>query len=132
MKYNYCDQLTFIKLKKRLHQFGQLDFRICSDSMCPLIEVGKKIIVAPLDEPLHPFRIIVFWTGKRLIAHYVWHENRINIFKRKTILTRSLKRPYESDLPIDVENILGVVSNYKISLLSKFFISFRCILKGAL
>lgn len=132
MNFNHCDQLTFIKLKKRLQKLSQLDFNICSGSMAPLIMVGDQISVKPIEQDLSPFDIIVFWNGEQLIAHFVWHKNRIKVFKKESVITRSLQNPYENDLPINEENILGYVTNFEISTFTKISIFLKCIIKRAL
>ncbi len=132
MSDKHCDQFTFVKLKKRLHSFGELKFKIATDSMYPLICIGDEIEVFPVDRDFRAFDIIVYWDGEKLMAHYVWHVNNLKIKNQTSLLTRSLKNQYENDLPIPVDNILGFVHNFKLSTFKRILITFKCVLKKCL
>lgn len=121
---NRCDQITFLKYKKRLAATGKLEFPVATNSMEPLIEVGSIINVSKITDPLDSFDIVVYWTGEILMAHYIWNAYNID----NTILTRSLLNPIENSEPISKKYILGIVTNYRISFMTRVKIYFKCFL----
>lgn len=121
----YHDQESFDELKKRIKKDGFLGIRIISDSMVPFINVGEEVMVSEFIEPkqLQRFTPILYWDGRKLICHYYWNESKLtNAEGKKTIITRSLKESKSNDIPIPLENILGIVVGRNISLVRKLFI----------
>jgi signal peptidase I len=113
------------ELQESLADHGMLAFPIVSGSMEPLIKVGDTIIVEPSSTPLQPFDIVVFRREDKLICHYVLHLNRLpGPDGLARIITRGLNSNSE-DFPVAVNEILGRVTNFKIS----FFMRFRQALK---
>jgi hypothetical protein len=89
---------------------------IISGSMEPLIKIGGKISIAPITESFKKFDIIVFWNGRFLICHYIWHLNELMVpgSNGRNYITRGLRHRRE-DLPCASENILGKVTSHKLS-----------------
>lgn len=92
--------------------------KIVSDSMLPLIPVGAEIFLRKInkDEKFKVFDILVFKQNERLICHLFWHQNQF--FDKDMIITRNLKAQ-EYDHPFERRMILGVVTNYRMSLFLK-------------
>jgi hypothetical protein len=85
--------------------------------MAPLLPVGCSIEVAPMNRAPKPFDLLVFYDQKlqALVCHYVkW----VNESFGKQITTASLKTGLE-DLPFSTDDVLGIVTNYKISFFRK-------------
>jgi signal peptidase I len=100
-------------LKKLVVLKGSISATIESGSMEPLIMTGDKITISRIDNlaALKRFDIIVLWSGKILICHYVLHRNQV--FKQNgenVIVTRGLRSRGE-DLPVDESRILGRVGH---------------------
>lgn len=125
---NRCDNITYLKYKKRLSSRESLEFPVATNSMEPLIKVGSIVSVSSFDWPLKTFDIIVYWTGDILMAHYIWNAGNLD----DTILTRSLINPIENSEPIPNENILGIITNYKISNLERFRLYIKCFFARAM
>lgn len=100
--------------------------------MSPVIEVNELITVEPLKSinALKRFDIIVYAKGDSLICHYFWNTNLLQ--KETTICTRSLKEPYQNELPVAVDKILGFVSSHKINTTRKSFLILMNLLKASL
>lgn len=111
---------------------GSLKLKVASDSMSPVIRVNDLVTVEPLKElsKLKRFDIIVYAKGEALICHYFWIANSLQ--KEATICTRSLKEPYQNELPIPIENILGVVSSHHIGFFRKSSLILMNLLKASL
>jgi len=62
---------------------------------------------------LRRFDIVIFLAESRLIAHYVWHVNRVVDSDRLT--TRSLT-PGLEDLPVTSTEIIGCIQSAEIPL----------------
>jgi hypothetical protein len=114
--YSNVDKITLEQIKKILNTKGILDIQIVTDSMAPIVRVGGKYQIRRIEKNLKKFDIIVFRREKKLIAHYVW---RVNNLKEKTITTRSLKVPNLDELPIQEADIVGILDNVEIGLLTK-------------
>ncbi len=117
------DIKEFENRKRDLKKFKLMKINITSGSMEPVIKTGESAALVPVEGPLKPFDIIVFWNEGTLTCHFVWHINRsLNELNEKTIVTRSMAL-YE-DLPFPENLILGKVVSHKISWGRKFFL--RC------
>lgn len=114
--FSHCDRFTFVKCKKILQRENKSQFRVCSESMHPVMKINDMLEVVPvnlLSPDLIRFDIIVFWDGKKLISHFVWHVHSDPFCKRKrTILTRSIADCLSNDVPVHQEYILGKVDNF--------------------
>ncbi len=91
-----------------------LDFKIASDSMHPVMRIGQNI---KFQKKLNykTFDIILFKKDRKLTCHFIWR-----LQKNKTFITRSLKNYIENEAPIIESQILGTIVNFKISNLLKF------------
>lgn len=127
-----CDSFSFVKLKKRLNQFKELKLTVISDSMVPLIPVGGEIVIKPICGELLPFEIVVFWDGTKLVSHYIWKKSIFGSSGKIIWLTRSLKNPEYNDLPVEEEHILGVVSNFRVTISQKITVYFKAWRAGRL
>jgi len=123
------DLIKLVSLKKKLMDDGKLNIRIVSDSMYPCLKIGDQIEVAPLTRPLKTFDIIVYLSENRFICHYVW-KNQIDF--DNTIVTRSIKNSNSDEIPLPFSNILGQVNERRISLLLRFTILLRNLLKNSI
>jgi signal peptidase I len=96
-----------------------IKYKIVSDSMTPLISIGDEIIIKKLEPglKLKKFDIILYQNGEKLMCHYFWHQNKL--FDQGFIITRNLKSG-NFDYPFELNNVLGVVINFKINFLLKF------------
>lgn len=115
---------TFNEMKEKLKS-EDVTLKVMSNSMEPLIKVDDEVTVRQLDKALKKFDIIVYWNGKILVGHYVWHINKH--FSRENsliITTRCLSSKWE-DLPIQEEQILGVIVSHKISFWWRMRLTFR-------
>ncbi|OUR93626.1 hypothetical protein A9Q84_19345 [Halobacteriovorax marinus] len=106
----------FLMMKKIILSRGNIEVEIVSDSMEPLIKTGELIKVQNVEEDLKLFDIIVFWRDGQFVSHFVWRFNGIS---HKTITTRSLKDKGANELPVEFENVLGIIKDKKISLYTK-------------
>jgi len=107
----HVDALAFAVLKKKLQE-GPLTMRLVSDSMAPLLKVGDLVEVQKCSQPIQLFDLVVFWTNEKLMCHFLWRDQ---LAYDGTFVTRSLKDPWHDDLPQPHENLLGVVSDRRIS-----------------
>lgn len=117
---------TILELK------GSLKLKVISDSMSPVIKVDDLIVVEPLKNlnELKRFDIIVYAKDQALTCHYFWVMN--SLAKEATICTRSLKEPYQNELPVSAENILGVVKSHHIGAFRKSSLILMNLLKASL
>lgn len=106
----------------------KLKFKVVSDSMLPLINIGDELTIKK-DNQYTLFDIVVYSKNSKLIAHFVW-RNQISF--NQTLITRSLKDFYTDDEPVEESAILGVVTNYKISILTRIKILFLCLMRSKL
>jgi hypothetical protein len=106
-----------LSVRTAIQREKRVSFNVVSGSMEPLIMTGSQIDVAPvvaLDE-LRVFDILLFWNGRLLICHYLWHINAIpNADGSRTVVTRPLAFNGE-DLPVPEDHILGKIVSHKIS-----------------
>lgn len=130
----YHDEKSFHSLKKTIEKSGFIGVRIISDSMEPLLLVDENVTIRWFGEyrQLKRFTPILFWDGQKLICHYVWHlSKKLDSRGRTTVLTRSLKNIEFNDVPVPVENILGIVTGKQISVWHKIRIIFYNILHSS-
>ncbi|TNF01577.1 MAG: hypothetical protein EP326_04020 [Deltaproteobacteria bacterium] len=121
----YHDQTSFDSLKERIKKQGFMGIRIISDSMDPFIQVGEEVTVSEFvnNKQLQRFTPILYWDGKKLVCHYFWNQSRIpNADGKQTIVTRSLKQTKSNDVPVPIENILGIVVGRKLSAMKRISI----------
>lgn len=106
-----------------------LNFKVASDSMMPLIKIDGLLTVVKKTENYKIFDIIIFKRSSKLIVHYIW-RNQVEF--NQTIITRSLKNIYVDEEPVHKNEIIGVVENYRIGLISKIRIIIFCFIRRAL
>ena len=99
-----------------------LKFRVVSDSMSPLIKIHDELSVLKKDN-YSTFDIILFKRNDKLIVHYVW---RNQLAHNNTVITRSLKNIFVDEEPVSLDEILGLVINFKIGFLTRLIIYLRC------
>lgn len=91
-----------------------LHFRIASDSMSPVLNVGDEIFWDKVDNVAHDlkrFDLIVFRQGTDLFCHYLWQKNP----KRDLYITKPLKNMAREDLPLNSSAILGRVTSHRLN-----------------
>lgn len=109
---------TFNSLKKAVHSTAALPLKIVSDSMLPVIPVGAKLLLKKVEpHELARFDIIVFRQREQLNCHFFWSWNYDG-----HLMTRSLKEPLENDLACSTDDVLGLVTNFKVSSYQKWAI----------
>ena len=123
------DLIETQNIKSRLQKEGRIPIRIVSGSMKPLIEVGETLEMQPHENEFHTFDLIVFQQFDRLVCHYVW-RNQVDF--NNTLVTRSLQDIFTDEVPIPLNQVLGIVKAKKISLLTKLKILFQNWIKGRL
>ncbi|MGZ3688907.1 MAG: S24/S26 family peptidase [Bdellovibrionota bacterium] len=102
------------KLRKDISS-GPTAFTVVTGSMEPLIATGSRIVVEAVSGPLEVFEIVLFWDGQStLICHYILHANAIRgPGGIRSYVTHSLRGG--EDLPIPENQILGRVTNHRLS-----------------
>jgi len=110
----------YILLKRRLLKGEELEANIISESMTPLINKGDKVTFA-LKEDLKLFDIIIFKYRDSLYCHIYLGESSLNKDHYKTIGLNN----DNIDIPISKEDILGVVTNFKINFFHKLRVIFK-------
>jgi hypothetical protein len=97
----------FRTLKDDISTQGNLDIRVVSDSMVPIMMINESFIVDNIGdlEELKKFDIVIFLLDEKLMAHFFWGKN----FMNTEFMFKSLKEINSFDLPIPRENILGRV-----------------------
>ncbi len=121
-----CNEPKFELIKKAILTKGELDIKIISDSMSPVIKIGdiaKVISIKNYKPELKTFDIILYWNGSLLICHYVWNLNQIiNNNDGRNITTRSIKESGNNGVPISFDHILGKIIDHQIPLWRKIVI----------
>ncbi len=122
------DKIEFLYLKKMLSQKGFVELKVKGTSMRPLISENDIIKIEELKSELKIFDIIVFYQDQKLIVHYFWQKNKFFNNENENILTRPLNPISGYDFPIRNVEILGIVTNFRVStflklkiILNKFF-----------
>lgn len=96
---------------------------VSGDSMEPLIKNSAKVVVKKMSkiEELQRFDVVVFGQEDRLICHYFWKVNKhfSSSIDNPVIITRPLNPMIGYDHPISFNEIVGKVSNFKISRILK-------------
>ena len=103
-------------------------FTVVSGSMEPVIMTGSLIEVEPLEsiDELRTFDIILFWNGKRLICHYLWHINQLpGADGARIIITRPLAPKDGEDQPVPTAHVLGRIVSHRIPFWRRARIIFR-------
>lgn len=113
------DARQFEGLKKELEREKRARFTVVTGSMAPLIKAGDMIEVEPLagSQPRR-FDILVYWDGKILICHYVWHLQLAFQGAEQEFITRPLASTLD-DLPVPSSRVLGRVISHKLSFFTK-------------
>lgn len=106
-----------------------VNFKVVSDSMSPLIKVNDTLNVAEQIINYNTFDIIIFNRSAKLVVHYIW-RNQIEF--NQTVITRSLKNIYQDEEPVKKNQIVGIVTNFKIGPLLKFKLLALCYIRGSL
>lgn len=111
----HWNEKLFKDLKIILDRDNFIAMNIISGSMLPLIKIGAKIIVEPYND-YKKFDIIVFKQQDKLFCHFTWNKS---ILSNNSIITKSLKNPCQIDHSVAIHDILGIVSNYHLSVFQK-------------
>lgn len=92
----------------------------------PYLKIAETYWIEACEiKDLEPFDIIVFYDGKRLIGHYVWHINKnISI---GTITTRCTQSRSD-DIPVDEDAVLGKVIDVKLPWYFKTWVTFKSLI----
>lgn len=114
----------FRALRHELTERGELHFIIASDSMAPLIRAGDWITVRPLRNRPSVFDLLVFLQKEVLVCHYLAGRGRT----REGLITRALNSG-AVDLPVDAENVLGVVTSHSMALRHKLRVFWQLLRK---
>jgi hypothetical protein len=115
-------------VRESIRSEKHVGFTVVSGSMEPVIMTGSLIEVEPVEsiDELRTFDIILFWNGKRLICHYLWHLNQLpGADGSRIIITRPLTPKDGEDLPVAVEHVLGRIASHKIPFWRRVRIIFR-------
>lgn len=104
-----------------------MNLKVVSDSMAPLIKINESLSLTDHQQLLNTFDIIVFRRSGNYVVHYVW-RNQISF--NHTVITRSLKNIFTDEEPVRQTEILGRVTNFKISTFLKIKILVLCLLTG--
>lgn len=94
--------------------------KVISDSMVPIIKIGDDVVIDVGNKDIKRFDIIVFYHDGKLICHYLWRMNKIV----KPILLQTRNMSGKLDYPVTLDDYLGKVMNYKLSLWQKLKILF--------
>lgn len=105
-------QDLFASLKARPR--SGLKFVVVTPSMEPVIMVGQQIIVET-GRPPKRWDIIVWWDGKKLICHVLWHINQVVTLAGETVYITCPLRGSSLDLSIPSSQVLGTVSNFQLT-----------------
>ena len=115
----------FLSFKENLRDRGNMNFRIASGSMAPLIQIGDEIEVSLISKPLKRFDIIVFLSESILVCHFLWHINRLSTRKGEWLyITKPLFPKNAEDWPFPEKQILGIVTSHRLTLWMRMKIVF--------
>lgn len=106
-----------------------IKLKVVSDSMHPIIRIGDELSTENITADLNTFDIILFKRHDKLVVHYVWRNQKDF---NNTVITRSLQNIYHDEEPVSYEDLLGKISNYKLSSYIKIKILCLCFLRGRL
>ena len=106
-----------------------LIFKVVSDSMSPLIKINDTLNITDQLMNYNTFDIIIFKRSTKLVVHYIW-RNQIEF--NQTVITRSLKNIYYDEEPVKKNEIVGLVTNFKIRPLLKFKLLALCYIRGSI
>lgn len=106
-----------------------ITFKVVSDSMSPLIKINEFLKISNENKDYRPFDIIIFKRSSKLVVHYIW---RNQIAFNQTVITRSLKKIYFDEEPVHQNDIIGLVTNFKIGPLLKYKILIFCFIMRTL
>lgn len=111
---------------------GSLRLKVASDSMNPVIKVDDLILLESLKDikTLNRFDVIVYAKDQNLICHYFWCLNSLQT--PPTISTRSLKEPFQNELPFTADKILGIVRSHRIGFIRRATLIFLNLLRSSL
>lgn len=117
------EYLLFDRIKDAIKK-KPIRCRVCSGSMLPILKIGEEILLAPLPAEVKPFDIIVFRSerNQQLYAHLVWRIPR-PIDGRTIYVTKGYCAVQEDDF-IYREDVLGIVTSHRATLLMKFRLVF--------
>ena len=104
-------------VRQTIKEEERVAFTVVSGSMEPVIMTGEQIEVAPIAsiDELRTFDILLFWNGKLLICHYLWHINSLpGADGSRVVITRPLASLQGEDLPVPTPYILGKIVSHKI------------------
>ena len=88
--------------------------------MLPVIQIGDEVIIDVGYEDIKRFDIVVIFHDGKLICHYLWRKNKLV----KPILLQTRNMSGKLDYPVEMNDYLGKVMNYKLSLWQKIKIMF--------
>lgn len=111
---------------------GSLRLKVASDSMNPVIKVNELISLESLKDvkTLKRFDVIVYAKEQTLICHYFWCLNSLQT--PPTVCTRSLKEPFQNELPFTEDKILGLVRSHRIGFVRRATLILQNLLRSSL
>ena len=106
-----------------------IKFKVVSKSMHPTIRIGDELSIENIVVDINRFDIILFKRHNNLVVHYIWrNQKKFN----NTVVTRSIEKIYFDEEPVNYSDIIGKVSNYKLSSFVKIKILLFCFIRGCL
>lgn len=103
-----------------LKSLGLFKSKVVSDSMMPIIKIGDDVVVDIGNTDIKRFDIIVVLIDGKLVCHYLWQMNKIV----KPVLLQTRNMSGKLDYPVAINDYLGKVVNFKLSLWQKLKIIF--------
>lgn len=107
----------------------KVNFVVASDSMMPLLKVGDHLQLTEKSRNLKIFDVIVFNRQQKLLVHYVW-KNQLDF--NNSVITRSLKNPYQNEEPVLYSEIAGIIHLPAFSVWLKTKVILKCLIAGKL
>jgi hypothetical protein len=104
------DLFTLLKARPQ----NGIKFVVVTPSMEPVIMVGQQVVVE-MTTPPKRWDIIVWWDGQKLICHVLWHINQVVTLAGEPVYITCSLRGARLDLSVPASQVLGTVSNFKLS-----------------
>ena len=97
-----------LQIKKKLQTDGFLTITIVSDSMHPVLKVGKSYNLLPIEELHQPskYDILAYWDGEKIIGHYFYEESKLFNDEEVRWIFKSIVSRGE-DFPVSKDYVLG-------------------------
>lgn len=119
------DKIQSAILKKKIEANGKaVEARIISGSMSPLIKINDIIKIERAPTKLNIFDIIVFNNQEGQLTCHLF----IKYSQTKNMLITRGYNNKEFDLLINREDVVGIVTNYKLSIIQKIYFSLKFII----